>query len=252
MGKLDGKVALITGAGSGIGRATALLFAGEGAKVGVVDYVPKGGQETVGLIREEGGEAIFIEVDVSRAADAERMVKAVVEAYGRLDILHNNAAVRHPFTLTADLEEDDWDLVIDTNLKSVFLGAKHAIPVMLKQGGGVIINTASVGGIVGLLRNAAYCASKGGIIQLTRVMAMEYIGQNIRVNCICPGGTQTPGTERYLPEDPQAREEFLQGLPGGRWIQPEEIAQAALYLASDESSSVIGSALVVDRGYTIA
>jgi len=252
MGKLDGKVALITGAGSGIGRATAILFALEGAKVVVADCVPVVGQETVKMIEEEGGKAVFIEVDVSKAADAERMVKIVVDTYGRIDILHNNAGARHEFTPTAILSEDDWDRVINTNLKGVFLGSKYALPVMLSQGGGVIINTASAAGLIGAPNYVAYAASKGGVIQMTRAMALEYVGQNIRVNCICPGATQTPGVERKIVDDPKAQETFAQALPGGRWIQPEEIAQTALYLASDESSSVIGSTLVIDLGLTIA
>jgi len=251
MGKLDGKVALITGAGSGIGRATAILFAREGAKVAVADCIPKGGQETVAMIKEEGHEAIYIEVDVSRAADAERMVKSVVETYGRLDILHNNAGIYQEATSVADLEEEEWDRVININLKGAFLGSKYAIPVMVGQGGGVIINTASTAGIVGN-SPPAYSASKGGVIQLTKSMALVQARQNIRVNCICPGATETPLSTHNLPVDAEAREAFAQMLPGGRWIQPEEVVQAALYLASDNSSSVIGAALVVDRGYTVA
>ena len=250
MGKLDGKVALITGAGAGIGRATALLFAREGAKVAVADYDPAGGQDTVKMIKEAGGEAIFVEADVSNAADAERMVKTVVDTYGRLDILHNNAGIQGRFTPTAELKEQYWDRVINTNLKGVFLGSKYAIPIMLKQGGGVIVNTASTAGIVGLPQLAAYCASKGGVIQLTKAMALEYAAQNIRINCICPGGTLTRGMEQWIPTDPEARKAFMKGLPGGRPIQPEEIARSVLYLACDDSSSAIGSVLVVDRGWT--
>ena len=252
MGKLDEKVALITGAGAGIGRTTALLFAREGAKVVVADYDPAGGQDTVKMIKEAGGEAIFVEADVSKAADAERMVKTVVDTYGRLDILHNNAGTRHEFIASADLKEEDWDRVINTNLKGVFLGSKYAIPTMLSQGGGVIINTASAAGIIGAPNYVAYAASKGGVIQLTKAMALEYVGQNIRVNCICPGVTQTPGVTQKMADDPKAQETFAKSLPGGRWIQPEEIAQAALYLASEDSCSVIGAALVIDLGLTIA
>jgi NAD(P)-dependent dehydrogenase (short-subunit alcohol dehydrogenase family) len=251
MGKLEGKVALITGAGSGIGRATALLFAKEGAKVAVADFVPAGGQETVRRIKEAGGEAIFIRVDVSKAAEVERMVKTAVDTYGRIDILHNNAGIQGPFAPVAELTEEDWDRVINTNLKGVFLGTKYAIPVMLNQGGGIIINTTSAGGLVGIPAVAAYCASKGGVIQLTRSTALEYAKQNIRVNCICPGGTQTPMMEPWIPVDEAAREAFMQALPAGRMIQPEEIARAALFLACDDSSSAIGSVLVVDRGWTV-
>ncbi len=252
MGRLSGKVALITGAGSGIGRATALLFAQEGARVAVADRVPAGGQETVRMIRDAGGEAIFIEADVSGEAAVREMVKTTVERYGRIDILHNNAGIQGEFTPTTDLSAETWDSILDTNLKSAFLTSKHAIPVMLKQGGGVIVNTTSAAGIVGLPYVAAYCASKGGVIQLTRSMALEYAPQNIRINCICPGGTQTPMMEQWIPVDPAAREAFLKALPGGRAIQPEEIARAVLFLACDDSSSAIGAVLVIDRGWTIA
>jgi len=252
MGRLSGKVALITGAGSGIGRATALLFAQEGAGVAVADRVSVGGKETVKMIRDATGEATFIEADVSREAAVQEMVKTAVNKYGRIDVLHNNAGIQEPFTPTADLGEEIWNSILDTNLKSVFLTSKHAIPVMLKQGGGVIINTTSAAGIVGLPNVAAYCASKGGVIQLTRSMALEYAPQNIRINCICPGGTRTPMMEQWIPVDPAAREAFLKALPGGRAIQPEEIARAVLFLACDDSSSAIGAVLVVDRGWTIA
>ena len=252
MGKLDEKVALITGAGSGIGRATALLFAGEGARVAVADCVPAGGQETVRMIKEAGGEAIFIEVDVSKAADVERMVKTTVDTYGRIDILHNNAGIQGAFTPTTDLKEEDWDTIINTNLKGIFLGSKYAIPVMLNQGGGVIVNTTSAAGIVGIPYVAAYCASKGGVIQLTKSMALEYATQNIRINCVCPGGVQTPMMEQWIPVEAEARQAFMQGLPGGRAIQPEEIARAVLFLACDDSSSAMGSVLVIDRGWTVA
>ncbi len=252
MGKLDGKVALITGAGSGIGKATALLFAQEQAKVAVVDRVPAGGNETVRMIKGGGGEATFIQADVSREAEVQAMIKATVDVYRRIDILHNNAGIQGPFSPTTELSEETWNSILDTNLKSTFLASKHAIPVMLRQGGGVIINTTSAAGIVGLPYVAAYCASKGGVIQLTRSMALEYAPQNIRINCICPGGTQTPMMEQWIPVDPSAREAFMKSLAGGRAIQPEEIARAVLFLACDDSSSAIGAVLVVDRGWTIA
>lgn len=252
MGKLNGKVALVTGAGSGIGRATALLFAREGAKVMVADCVVPGGRETVRMIKKAKGVAGFVKVDVSKAAQVEKMVKATVDRYGRIDILHNNAGVQGPFAPVANLAEKDWDRVINVNLKGVYLGSKYAIPIMVKQGGGVIINTTSAAGLVGIPTVGAYCASKGGVIQLTRAMALELLAQNIRVNCICPGGVLTPMMELWMPPDAAGREAFLKGSPGGRPIQPEEIARAALFLASDDSSSCIGSVLVVDRGWTVA
>jgi NAD(P)-dependent dehydrogenase (short-subunit alcohol dehydrogenase family) len=252
MGRLSGKVALVTGGGSGIGRATALLFAQEGARVAAADRVSAAGQGTVRMIRDAGGEAIFIEADVSREAAVREMVRTAVDRYGRIDILHNNAGIQGAFTPTTELSEETWNSILDTNLKSVFLTSKHAIPVMLKQGGGVIINTTSAAGIVGLPYVAAYCASKGGVIQLTRSMALEYAPQNVRINCVCPGGTQTPMMEQWIPVDPPAREAFLKALPGGRAIQPDEIARAVLFLACDDSSSAIGAVLVIDRGWTIA
>jgi len=248
MGKLDGKVALITGAGSGIGRATALLFVKEGAKVVVVDYVPEGGEETVKMIREAGGEAIFIDADVSKAADVERMIKTTVDKYGRIDILYNNAGIMGAYAFTADTPEKKWDTILNINLKGVFLGSRHAIPVMLNQGGGVIINTASTAGMLGLPGLPAYCASKAGVIQLTKTIALEYADQNIRVNCICPGGILTPMSRPPDAAD-AVQPPFRQSQPMRRFGEPEEVARAALYLASDDSSYVTGAALVVDGGW---
>lgn len=251
MGKLDGKVALITGAGSGMGRATALLFADEGAKVAVADYAPIGGQETVGMIKEVGGEAFFIETDVSKADDAKRMVGITVQTYGRIDVLYNNAGTSQGMVLTAETTEEDWDRVIDVNLKGVFLGSKYVIPVMLDQSGGVIINTASVVGLLASAGLSAYCASKAGVILLTKTMALEYARRNIRVNCICPGAIETPMTAPMIPVDPEARPAaMLAQSPMGRMGQPKEIAKAALYLASDDSTFVTGTTLIVDGGWT--
>jgi len=246
MGKLDGKVALITGAASGIGRASALLFAKEGAKVAVIDYAPEGGRETAEMIKEAGGEATFIEADVSKAADAERMVKATVDTYGRIDILFNNAGIMGTFGSTEKTTEEKWDLIMNINLKGIFLGSKYAIPVMLNQGGGVIINTGSFVGIDALTRLAAYTASKAGVIGLSKAMAMEYGGRKIRVNCICPGGIHTPMTAPAGSGEPP----ILPGQPIRRQGQPEDVAHAALYLASDDSSYVTGAILTVDGGYT--
>jgi len=245
VGKLDGKVALITGAGSGMGRATALLFAREGARVVVADYVPAGGKETVGMIKEAGGEAIFVEVNVSKAADVERMVKETLDIYGRIDILYNNAGVSGRYAFTADTTEEEWDLILNINLKGVFLGSKYTIPVMLEQGGGVIITTASTAALSGSPSLPAYSASKAGVVQLTKTMAMEYGKGNIRVNCICPGAIHTPMLEAS-PIPLTAGRAF----PLGRIGEPEDIAQAALYLASDDSSFITGQILVVDGGFT--
>lgn len=245
MGKLDGKVALITGAGSGIGRATSILFAKEGAKIGVADNVPAGAEETVKLIEEAGGEAIAITADVSKVSDVENMVKAVVDAYGRLDILFNNAgisAVNRAFT--ADLSIEDWDTVININLRGVFLGCKFAIPHMLKNGGGSIISTSSVNGLRAATTIAPYCASKAGVINLMRTVAAEYGQQGIRANAICPGVIETGMTQEFVPLFDFSY--ICQGRSG----QPDEIAQAVLFLASDDSSYVTGAAIPIDGGWS--
>jgi NAD(P)-dependent dehydrogenase (short-subunit alcohol dehydrogenase family) len=247
--KLKGKVAVITGAGSGIGRATALLFAEEGAKVVVADYTVEGGKETVKQIKAKGGEATFVAVDVSQAADVQKMIKTAIDKYGRLDILHNNAGIEGPLGPTENVSEADWERVLAVNLKGVFLGSKYAIPQMLKQGG-VIINTASIAGLVGVTNMPAYCASKGGIVLLTKAMALECAKKNIRVNCICPGAIKTPMFYRFTGFQLEAEKLFCEGEPIGRCGGPEEIAQAALYLACEQSSFVTGTALVVDGGWT--
>ena len=248
---LENKVAVITGAGSGVGRATALLFAKEGAKIVVADIVVEGGEETVRQIKEYGREAIFEKVDVSQAGDAQKMVKAAVDNYGKLDILYNNAGIEGPTTLTASFSESDWDRVVSVNLKGVFLCSKYAIPQMMKQGGGVIINTASIAGLVGLSYKSAYAASKGGVVLLTKTMALEYAEKNIRINCICPGTIRTAMYYRGSHDERlKAEKVYRTPTPIRRIAEPEEIAQSALYLASDQSSFVTGTALVVDGGRT--
>ena len=245
MGRLDGKVALITGAASGIGRSTAILFAKEGAKVMVADNVPSGGQETVKMIEDAGGEASFVETDVTKAADAKRMVKATVDTYGKLDVLFNNAGIIGQPLPTADLPEEDWDLVVNTDLKSVFLGSKYAIPEMIKAGGVAIVSTSSVEGLTGKVGIGPYCASKAGVIMLTKTMALEYASQNIRANCICPGMIETPMTGPWIPAL------HMEFIPlGGRAGKAEDIAYAALYLACDDSKYVSGTQLVVDGAWT--
>ena len=243
MGKLNGKVALITGAGSGIGRATAVLFAQEGANIAVADYVAEGGEGTVSLIKDSGGEAIFIETDVRNSADVQRMVKTTADTFGRLDILHNNAGIMVP-CLLAEVSEEDWDRVIDTNLKGTFLGTRYALPVMLEQGGGGIINTASIMGFNAQANVSPYCVSKAAIIMLTKSTSAEYAKQNIRANCICPGFIETPMTQ------PWESVVDIEKTPPGKYAQPEDVASAALYLASDDAGYVTGSSIIVDGGHS--
>lgn len=249
-GRLAGKVALITGAASGIGRASALLFAKEGAAVGVVDMNQKAGQEVTKAITEQGGKAFFAPADVTRAADCQRVVRALSGQFGALHILFNNAGIIRRASVL-DLSEADWDRVMAVNVKSIFLMSKFAIPLMERFGGGAIINTASGWGLAGGPRAVAYCASKGAVVLLTKAMAIDHGAQNIRVNCICPGDTDTPMLRNEAQQLGAAPETFLREAaqrPLRRVGTPEEIAQAALYLASDAASFVSGTALVVDGG----
>lgn len=251
--RLENKVALITGAGSGIGRESALLFAREGAKVVVVDIKDEAGEETAHLIRENGGEAIFVHADVSRASEVRDMIAQAERAYGRLDILFNNAGVFHPKDGSVlETEEEVWDLVINVNLKGVFLGCKYGIPALLRAGGGVIINTASFVALMGAaVSQIAYTASKGGVLALTREIAVEFARKNIRANALCPGPVETPLLADLL-ADPARRRRRLVHVPMGRFARATEIAYAALFLASDESSYINGAAFVVDGGITAA
>ncbi len=249
--RFDGKVALITGAGSGIGRATALLFADEGAKVVVADYKPEDGQETVSRIKQRGGEATLVQADVSRAAEVEAMIAAAVSAYGRLDILHNNAGIFPRARPSDELSEELWDQVLDINLKGVWLGCKYAIPELVKAGGGAIVNTASLAGLRARAYHAAYVASKGGVVMLTKSLAIELAPHNIRVNCVCPGGVDTPMVRPPGLTDEQVaerRQGTFNDIPIARMAEPEEIGRAVLYLASEDASFVNGHALVVDGG----
>ncbi len=247
MDRLKGKVALITGGGSGMGRASCLLFAREGARVAVVDRVEDAGEETTRLIRDGGGEAMFIGADVADAADVDRMVAAPVETWGRLDVLFNNAGVEGPSVNLLEYGEDDWARVIAVNLTAVYRAMRAAIPHMIEQGGGVILSTASVAGLVGLARSSAYSAAKAGVIGLTRTVALEYGPRGIRANCICPGFIATPMLDRVLGGRP---EEVLHRLaPLRRTGTADDIASAALFLASDEASYVTGVPFIVDGGY---
>ncbi len=251
-GRLSNKVAIVTGAAIGIGKVAALLFAREGAKVVVVDINERLGQQVVEAIQSAGGEAIFMRTDLTQAEDVHRLVERTRQTYQRLDVLYNNAGINH-FARIADTEEADWDRVLDTNVKSVYLTAKFAIPLMKASGGGVIINTASAAALVGLRNLAAYTASKGAVLALTRNIALDYAADKIRCVALCPGVTATEMTERVIQSDPDpvaARARFDRVIPRGSIAQPEEIARVALFLASDDSSYVTGAAIPVDGGYT--
>jgi len=247
---LNGKAALITGGASGIGRATALLFASEGAAVSVMDLDKRGGQDVVKAITDSGGRAIFVPGDVSRAKDCQHAVQQTAAEFGGVDVLFNNAGIIRRASVP-ETSEEEWDYVMAVNVKSVFLLSKYAIPVMAEAGGGVIINVASGWGLVGGRCAASYCASKGAVVQLTRAMALDHGGQNIRVNCVCPGDTDTPMLRIEAEQLGQPIERFLAEAarrPLQRLGSPEDIAHAALFLSSDASAFVTGAVLVVDGG----
>jgi len=240
-------VAIITGAGSGIGRATALRFAAEGARVVAGDIDAAAAEAVADEILKTRGEAVAVTADVSRAADAEMLAARAVAQYGQLDILCNNAGISRPGPLVADAEEAYWDAVMAVNLKGVFLCSKYAVREMLKNDRGAVINTASVMGLVGLPGNAAYSASKGGVIQFTKSLALEYAARGVRVNCIAAGWIDTPLNTEL---DPKITSWALRETPLGRWGSADDVAAAALYLASDDAAFVTGTTLVLDGGRT--
>ena len=244
--RLQGKVAAITGSGMGLGQATATLFAAEGARIVVAEIDAKAGQDTVNQIEAQGGEAVLVEMDVRKAADAERLTRTTVETFGKLDILVNNVGFQINKDVV-DTTEDEWDLVLETNLKSMFLCSKYAVAQMRQQDGGNIICISSLSGLVGNGLQASYNASKHGVIGLVRSMAVDHAPDNIRVNAVCPGSMNTPLT-LTIPEEKLApyREANLMR----RFAEPVEVAQALLFLASDDASFVTGSVLVADGGYT--
>jgi NAD(P)-dependent dehydrogenase (short-subunit alcohol dehydrogenase family) len=247
-GRMQGKVALVTGGGSGIGRAAALAFAREGARVAVADVVVDGGEETCRQITAAGGEAIFVPADVSEAAAVEAMVRSTVERYGRLDCALNNAGIGGGLASIIDCEEEAWDRVIAVNLKGVWLCMKYEIPQMLSQRRGAIVNTASVAGLIGSRGFGAYGASKHGVVGLTKIAALEFASAGIRVNAICPGWIRTPMVQPLLDRDPGFEGQISTANPSGRIGRPEEIAETVLWLCSDAASYVTGHAMVADGG----
>jgi 3-oxoacyl-[acyl-carrier protein] reductase len=251
--RLEGKVALITGAGSGIGRATAELFAKEGAKVAVVDLSDEAGEQTVEAIREAGGDSIFIRADVSDAADVEQMIGRTVEKWGRIDVLYNNAGIPMGATPIEEVEDEFFDKTMAVNVRSVHLGAKHVVPHMKRQGGGVILSTASTAGIRPRPGLSAYAASKGAVIAMTKALAIELAPFKIRVVSINPVATDTPMLPSFFGKgDPvETRAKFLSTIPLGRFNTPNDIAHAALYLASDDAFMVTGTAFEIDGGRDI-
>ncbi len=247
-GRVEGKVALVTGGGYGIGRATSLAMAREGAKVVVADIVVEGGEETVKMIKDTGGDATFVKVDVSKATDVEALINKVVETYGRIDCAFNNAGIEGPVCSTTEYTEEDFDRVVAIDLKGVWLCMKYEIPHMLKQSGGTIVNTASVAGLVGFQGISAYVASKHGVNGLTKTAALEYAKAGIRVNSVCPGVIDTPMVKRAFEKSPEMAEGAASVEPVGRLGQPEEIAEAVVWLCSDAASFVTGVPMAVDGG----
>lgn len=251
--RLADKVALITGGGSGIGKASCLLFAKEGAKVVVIDLKLDTAEATADEIRKAGGDAKAFAADVSKAKDAEAMVRFAEESYGKLNVVFNNAGVFHPDDdSVTNTSEAIWDMVINVNLKGVFLGCQYAVPALLRAGGGSIINTASFVAIMGAAApQIAYTASKGGVLAMTREIAVEFARKNIRANSLCPGPVETPLLAELL-SDPARRNRRLVHIPMGRFARAEEMANAALFLASDESSFATGTSFLVDGGISAA
>ncbi len=251
--RLQDKVALITGAGSGIGRESALLFAREGASIVVADVNDQAGEAVIAELRAAGGQAVYVHADVSKAADAEGMVRAAEERFGKLDVLFNNAGISHADDDDAiNTDEAVWDLTMNINLKGVFLGCKYGIPALRRAGGGAIINTASFVAVMGAATpQLAYTASKGGVLAMTRELAAIHARENIRVNALCPGPLRTELLMKFL-NTVEKRQRRLVLIPIGRFGEAHEIAKAALYLASDDSSFMTGAAFLIDGGITSA
>ena len=250
-GGFAGKVAFVTGAANGIGRAAALAFAREGVSLVVADILERGNQETARMIEQIGGRALAVKCDVSRHHDVKAALDKTVETFGHLDFAFNNAGVEQPITPAADLTEEEWNRIVDINLRGVFLCMKYEIPLMLRQGGGAIVNTSSGAGVKGIAGQAAYCAAKFGIVGLTKAAALDYAKSNIRVNAVCPGIIETPMMDRFSGGTPEGRERVIAQEPVGRMGKPEEISAAVVWLCSDAAAFVVGHAMIIDGGQTV-
>lgn len=246
-----GRVAFVTGAANGIGRAAALAFAREGANVVIGDISERDNQETFRMVEELGARALAVRCDVTRAEDVRSALDRAVNTFGRLDFAFNNAGVEQPIMPLADVTEEEWDRIIDVDLRGVFLCMKYEVPLMLNQGGGVIVNTSSGAGVKGIAGQAAYCAAKFGVVGLTKAAALDYAKSNIRVNVVCPGIIQTPMMDRFTGGTPEGRDRVIAQEPVGRMGKPEEIAAAVVWLCSDAAAFVVGHALVIDGGQTV-
>lgn len=250
-GSFVGKVAFVTGGGTGIGRAAALAFAREGANVVVADVSEEGNQETARMIEDAGTQALALRCDVARAEEVKAALDKTADAFGRLDFAFNNAGVEQPIRQAADIAEEEWNRIINIDLRGVFLCMKYEIPLMLKQGAGVIVNTSSGAGVKGIAGQAAYCAAKFGLIGLTKAAALDYAKSNVRINAVCPGIIQTPMMDRFSGGTPEGRARVIAQEPVGRMGKPEEIAAAVVWLCSDAAAFVVGHAMVIDGGQTV-
>jgi NAD(P)-dependent dehydrogenase (short-subunit alcohol dehydrogenase family) len=250
-GSHAGKVAFVTGAANGIGRAAALAFAREGAGVVVADISEQGIRETARLVEQAGGRALAVRCDVAREEDVKAALDKAVEAFGRLDFAFNNAGVEQPVRPAADIAEEEWDRIVGVDLRGVFLCMKHEVPLMLERGGGAIVNTSSGAGVKGFAGQAAYCAAKFGVVGLTKAAALDYAKANVRINAVCPGIVETPMMDRFSGGTPEGRARVVAQEPVGRMGKPEEIAAAVLWLCSDAAAFVVGHAMVVDGGQTV-